>query len=73
MKLFQSKLFALFTVAAMTALLLAAQSRANPWTAAFFWLLLEIPVQVPLILILAGSWQDLEPAFLFYSSGFQSI
>lgn len=43
--------------------LLVAQSRANPLTAAFFWLLLEIPVQVPLILILVGSWQDLEPAF----------
>jgi len=43
--------------------LLAAQSRANPLTAAFFWLLLEILVQVPLILILVGSWQDLEPAF----------
>jgi hypothetical protein len=43
--------------------LLAAQSRANPLTAGFFWLLLEIPVQVPLILILVGSWQDLELAF----------
>jgi hypothetical protein len=43
--------------------LLAAQSRANPLTAAFFWLLLEILVQVPLILVLVGSWQDLEPAF----------
>ena len=42
---------------------LAAQSRANPLTAAFFWLLLEMLVQVPLILILLGSWQDLEPAF----------
>jgi hypothetical protein len=51
---------------------LAAQSRANPLTAAFFWLLLEIPVQVPLNLVLVRSWQDLEPA-VFYSSDFQSI
>lgn len=43
--------------------LMVAQSRANPLMAAFFWFLLEIPVQVPLILILLGLWQDLEPAF----------
>ena len=43
--------------------LMAAQSRANPLMAAFFWLLLEIPVQVPLILVLTALWQDLEPAF----------
>ncbi len=43
--------------------LLAAQSRAYPLTAVFFWLLLEVPVQVPLILILIGWRQDLAPAF----------
>ena len=43
--------------------LMATQSRANPLMAVFFWLLLEIPVQAPLILVLVGLWQDLEPAF----------
>lgn len=43
--------------------LLAAQTRADPLAAALFWLLLEIPVQVPLLLALVGRWPRLEPAF----------
>jgi len=43
--------------------LMAGQARANPATAAFFWLLLEIPVQAPLVLVLTGLWPNLEPAF----------
>jgi hypothetical protein len=31
--------------------------------AAFFWILLELPLQIPLILILLGLRPDLEPAF----------
>jgi hypothetical protein len=37
--------------------------RANPVMAVFFWLLLEIPLQVPLFLILLGLYPNLEPAF----------
>ncbi len=44
---------------------------ANPTVSLFFWLLLEIPLQVPLILIILGVFPDLEPAFyttsLFFS------
>ena len=37
-------------------------ARAHPVTAIIFWLLLEIPFQVPLILIMLGLYPDLEPA-----------
>jgi hypothetical protein len=44
---------------------------ANPVMGLFFWLLLEIPLQVPLILIMLGVSPDLDPAFyttaLFFS------
>lgn len=43
--------------------LMSTQSQNNPLIPMFFWLLLEIPVQVLLILVLIGLWQDLEPAF----------
>ncbi len=33
---------------------LVAQLRANPAAAAFFWIFLELPIQLPLLLILAG-------------------
>lgn len=39
------------------------QARASPVMAAFFWLLLEVPIQVPLILAVLGLYPDLEPAF----------
>lgn len=44
-------------------ILMSNQSRSSPLMAAFFWILLEIPVQIPLVLILTGLWQDAEPAF----------
>ena len=44
-------------------MLMVNQARANPMMAAFFWILLEAPVQAPLVFILIGRWPDLEPAF----------
>jgi hypothetical protein len=43
--------------------LVMAQARSSPLKAIFFWLLLELPVQIPLFLILLGPRPDLEPAF----------
>jgi len=43
--------------------LVLTQTRSSPLLAAFFWLLLELPVQIPLFLILLGPRPDLEPAF----------
>jgi hypothetical protein len=40
-----------------------AQTRANPATAVFFWLLLEIPIQVPLLFAVLGLYPDLGSAF----------
>jgi hypothetical protein len=37
--------------------------RANPVTSVIFWLLLEVPMQVPLVLALLGFFPHLEPAF----------
>jgi hypothetical protein len=42
---------------------LAAQARANPVSAMFFWVGLEVPIQVPLVLAVFGSHPTLEPAF----------
>ncbi|MFC1875106.1 hypothetical protein ACFLY3_03025 [Chloroflexota bacterium] len=42
--------------------LVITDARANPLVAVFFWLLLEVPLQVPLFLILFGSLPNLEPA-----------
>lgn len=40
-----------------------ARARANPVMAVFFWILLEVPMQLPLILTVVGLFPDLEPAF----------
>ena len=40
-----------------------SQTRASPAMAAFFWLLLELPIQVPLVLAVLGPFPHLEPAF----------
>jgi hypothetical protein len=40
-----------------------AQAQASPVMAIFFWLLLELPIQVPLILAVLGFYPDLDPAF----------
>lgn len=43
--------------------LIISQTRASPVTAIFFWLLLEIPIQVPLLLAVLGLYPDQESAF----------
>jgi hypothetical protein len=39
------------------------QARTQPLVAAFFWILLEIPIQVPLLLTVLGPFPDLEAGF----------
>ena len=39
------------------------QARSNPVADVFFWLLLEVPMQVPLVLAVLGPYPALEPAF----------
>jgi hypothetical protein len=43
--------------------LLITQLRTSPFTTIFFWLLLEIPLQVPLVLTMLGWYPNLELAF----------
>jgi hypothetical membrane protein len=43
--------------------LMASQAKATPLLTAFFWTVLEIPIHVPLVLVLIGVFPDLEPAF----------
>ena len=43
--------------------LVADQVRDSPFSAIFFWLLLEVPIQISLILTLLGLYPDLELAF----------
>ena len=43
--------------------LVIGQLRSRPLSAAFFWLLLELPVQVPLFLALFGVRPELDSAF----------
>ena len=43
--------------------IVASETRASPAMAAFFWILLEIPIQVPLVLTVLGPFPDLEPGF----------
>lgn len=43
------------------------RARDNPMMAAFFWLLLEIPMQAPLVLVIIGANPELEPAFYITS------
>ena len=40
-----------------------AYARANPMASAFLWLLLELPIQVPLVLTVLGLYPDLEAVF----------
>lgn len=39
------------------------QARSNPLSAVFFWVLLELPVQIPLFLTVLGVRPELDPAF----------
>jgi hypothetical protein len=43
--------------------LLFKQTRVNPIISIFFWILLEAPIHVSLILAIIGIYPDLEPAF----------
>jgi hypothetical protein len=43
--------------------LATTQARVQPLRTLFFWLLLEVLIQVPLFLILVGLYPELEPAF----------
>lgn len=43
--------------------LVRGQARSSPLLAAFFWVLLEAAIQVPLILAILGPFPDLEPGF----------
>jgi hypothetical protein len=43
--------------------LLTKQTRVNPLVSMFFWLLLEAPIHVSLVLAIIGIYPDLEPAF----------
>jgi hypothetical protein len=43
--------------------LMIARARANPVMAVLFWLVLEVPMQIPLVLTVLGPYPDLEPAF----------
>lgn len=43
--------------------LVISQARSSPIKAVFFWLLLELPVQLPLFLIVLGLRPALDPAF----------
>ena len=43
--------------------LLTKQTRVNPIISMFFWILLEAPIHVSLILAIIGIYPDLEPAF----------
>jgi hypothetical protein len=40
-----------------------ADARANPALTVFFWVFLEVPIQVPLVLVLLGVAPTLAPAF----------
>lgn len=42
--------------------LTAQQARSNPAMAAVFWILLEIPIQLPLLIVLLGLWPEQEMA-----------
>jgi hypothetical protein len=42
--------------------MMIAAARSNPMKAVFFWLFLEVPVQIPLLLAVFGARPDLGPA-----------
>ncbi len=43
--------------------LMASLARDRPMSSLFFWLVLEVPIQVPLVLAVLGVFPGLEPAF----------
>jgi hypothetical protein len=50
--------------------LLASLAKEQPLSSLFFWLVLELPIQVPLILAVLGLFQDLDPAFYITALAF---
>lgn len=50
--------------------LIATLARDRPLTSGFFWLALELPVQVPLILAVLGLFPDLDAAFYLTALAF---
>lgn len=50
--------------------LLADLARSQPVSSLFFWLVLELPIQVPLILAVLGPFPDLDPAFYITALAF---
>ncbi|MAU12485.1 MAG: hypothetical protein CL607_21870 [Anaerolineaceae bacterium] len=47
--------------------LLIRRTKASPVMTVFFWLLLEVPMQIPLVLTVLGLYPHLEPAFYITS------
>jgi Na+/melibiose symporter-like transporter len=43
--------------------LMTSHARNQPASSLFFWLALELPIQVPLLLAVLGPFPDLDPAF----------
>lgn len=43
--------------------MILSQARANPVQSSFFWLFLELPIQIPLLLTVLGLRPELEAAF----------
>ncbi|MCB0912845.1 MAG: hypothetical protein KDB60_14630 [Propionibacteriaceae bacterium] len=50
--------------------LVVSQARTSPVAAAFFWVLLELPIQVPLLLAILGIFPGLGPAFYLTALAF---
>ena len=50
--------------------LVGDQARSSPLLSVFYWLFLEISVQLPLILTIMGIWPSLEPAFYLTALAF---
>jgi hypothetical protein len=47
--------------------LAVTEIKSSPLTAAFFWLLLEVPVQLPLVLVMTGMFTNLDMALYLTS------
>lgn len=50
--------------------LMTSLARENPVSSVFFWLALELPIQVPLIVAVLGLFPELDPAFYITALAF---
>jgi magnesium-transporting ATPase (P-type) len=50
--------------------LMASLARTRPGSSAFFWLVLELPIQVPLIVAVLGLFPDIAPALYITALAF---